>query len=193
MVELSFQQTHTHNTHNTSLRFTHNKQRSAVTHTYCSIYCTINKIHWSKNRRPFLFQLHLSLQGQIHLDTSDDRQYSLSRPCSYVPFNEVKQCAVLSDGNQHVARNLCPRLDRDHFSAAWSVFSSNFIWVVSVWHAANACLTRVLIAFRCTEHLSRQSTTHNSRLTCPQLRLLSYTYPSLVIQAHSLFMNSLDY
>lgn len=105
----------------------HRTNRSTVTHTYCSMYCTINKIHWSKNRRPLLFQLHLSLQGQIHLDTSDDRQYSLSRPCSYVPFNEVKQCAVLSDGNHHGARNLCPRLDRDHLSADGGCFSSSIV------------------------------------------------------------------
>lgn len=70
------------------------------THTNSCLYGTINKIHWPKDRQPLLFQLYLLLQGQIHLDALDDGQSNPSRPCSYVPFNELKQCAVLLDGRQ---------------------------------------------------------------------------------------------
>lgn len=58
--------------------------------------CAIDKMQGPKWRRSLGYQLHPLLQGQTHLDTLDGRQSSPWRPCSYVPFNEVKQRAVRS-------------------------------------------------------------------------------------------------
>lgn len=58
--------------------------------------CAINKMQGPKWRRALGYRLRLLLQGQTHLDTLEGRQPSPWRPCSYVPFNEVKKCAVHS-------------------------------------------------------------------------------------------------
>lgn len=109
-----------------------NKSRQYIcnkyTHTDSCLHGTINKIHWPKDRQPLLFQLYLLLQGQIHLDTLDDRQSNPSRPCSYVPFNELKQCAVLPDGRRQGVEGKRSKFrlsgPKQRYSQGWGVESS---------------------------------------------------------------------
>ena len=76
------------------------------THTHVPAYIAQSIKFTGPNRGSLLF--FSALLAFTRTDTFryirlDDRQSSPPRPCSYVPFNELKQCVVSSDGRHQGA------------------------------------------------------------------------------------------